>query len=460
MKKFSILFTLVLLLLSGSLTANAEHKGNENSDKTIYLNQAWWAKYNDTNLTGYIEDAYQNNQDLKIAALNTKQAQEVVKQSFANQLPQLGFYPDISRTFRSSNINHGSLIIPDYKQSNFMLPISMTYEADIWGQNFLRTKSLKKQAEIVSENERATYISLTSAIAADYFNLIKTDKLISSQKELIKLQNRIIKMTGIKYENGLCPVTEYLSEKQYLTQLKENKELYENTRKVLENQLIVLLGDRNRTELHRGSYAYISIPEIPEGISAEVIQNRPDLLKTEKYIQKIGIDVKVARRDFLPKFNLYGEVGFNAYTLGNIFGNNTFRSLAGVLPSVDLFTGGAKMSALRYSKFEYDKAQQMYEKTILTSLQEVSDSLHSAKTTKKNYESSRERRKLEQTKFTLMMKKNSIGAMSDLDLLRAREVLVASEISEASNRIDCLISTINLYKAVGGVDYMNFAEDL
>ncbi len=460
MKKFLILFTLVLLLPCVSLTADAEHKGGENFDKTIYLNQAWWAKYNDTNLTEYIDDAYRNNQDLKIAALNTKQAREVVKQSFANQLPQLGFYPDISRTFQSSNINHGKLIIPDYNQSNFFLPISMTYEADIWGQNFLRTKSLKKQAEIVAENERATYISLTSAIAADYFNLIKADKLILSQKELIKLQNRIIKMTAIKYENGLCPVTEYLSEKQYLTQLKESKEFYENTRKVLENQLIVLLGDRNRTELHRGYYAYISAPQIPQGISAEVIQNRPDLLKTEKYIQKIGIDVKVARRDFLPKFNLYGEVGFNAYSFGNIFGNHTFRALAGVLPSVDLFTGGAKMSALRYSKLEYDKAQQMYEKTILTSLQEVSDSLHWAKTTKKNYESSRERHKLEQTKFTLMMKKNSIGAMSDLDLLRAKEALIVSEISEASNRIDYLISTISLYKSVGGVDYMNFEEKL
>ena len=460
MKKFLILFTLILLFPFGSSAVLAERKGNENFDKSVYLNQAWWAKYNDANLTGYIDDAYRNNQDLKIAELNTKQAREIVKQSFANQLPQLGFYPDISRTFQSSNINHGKLIIPDYTQSNFFLPISMTYEADIWGQNFLRTKSLKKQAEIVAENERATYISLTSAIAADYFNLIKADKLILCQRELINLQNRIIEMTAIKYKNGLCPVTEYLSEKQYLTLLKEDNDFYENTRKVLENRLIVLLGDRNRTELHRGNYAYISIPQIPSGISAEVIQNRPDLLNAEKYIQKIGIDVKVARRDFLPKFNLYGEVGFNAYSLGNIFGNHTFRALAGVLPSLDLFTGGAKVSALRYSKFEYDKAQQMYEKTILTSLQEVSDSLYLAKTAKKNYASAQERHKLEQSKFTLMKKKNLIGALSDLDLLRAKESLIVTEISEVSSQVDCLISTINLYKSAGGVDYTNFEEKL
>lgn len=430
MKNLKIFFTLILLLSCVFLDAYGAELQKPEFDKTLYLNQAWWAKYNDTNLTEYIEDAYRNNQDLKIAALNTKQSQEIVRQAFANQLPHLGFYPDISRTFRSSNINHGSLIIPDYKQSNFMLPLSMTYEADIWGQNFLKTKSLKKQAEIIQENERSTYISLTSQIAADYFNLIKTDKIISEQKELIRLQKQIVKKVGIKYENGLCPITELLEEKQYLTQLQEIQELYKNTQKILENQLITLLGNRNRTEIQRGNYENVLLPEIPDAIGSEIIQNRPDLIKAEKYIQKLGIDVRVARRDFLPKFNLYGEVGFNAYTLGNIFGNNTFRALGGVLPSVDIFTGGAKMSVLRYTKLEYDKAQQMYEKTILTSIQEVNDSLQTAKTAKKNYELSKEHRQLEQRKFALTSKRNSIGAMSDLDVLREKENLIASEISE------------------------------
>ena len=184
------------------------------------------------------------------------------------------------------------------------------------------------------------------------------------------------------------------------------------------------------------------------------------LLKTEEYIQKIGIDVKVARRDFLPKFTLYGQAGFNAYSLSNIFGSHTFKALAGVMPSLDLFTGGAKIAHLRYSKLEYEKAQQMYEKTILTSLQEVNDSLSNAIKSRKNLDMSSERNSLEKDKYQLMLRRKEIGALSDLDLLRAEENLILADKDEASNKINYIISTINIYKAVGGTDYMQYAENI
>ena len=460
MRIIKIIFTLGIVMLCGLVPACEGKNVEDATTRFEYLNIDWWKKFNDAQLIEYINLAYKYNQDLKIAALNTKQAQETVKQSFANQSPQSGFYPEISRTFRSSNINHGSLIIPDYAQSGFFLPIDMSYELDIWGENYLKTKSLKKWVQMAQEDERAVYISLTSAVAADYFNLLKANELIKAQKKLLELQTRIVKMTEIKYENGLCPITEVIFEKQAFTELEETYELYKNIAKLLENKLVVLLGDRNLVNPILGDFETAVIPEIPEYISAEVIQNRPDLLRSEDYIQKIGIDVKVARRDFLPKFRIYGQVGFNAYSLNSIFTNNTFRALAGVLPSLDIFTGGAKISRLRYSKLEYEKAQQIYEKTILTSIQEVNDSLHSAKTSFKNFNSSLERYNLEQQKFSLMSDKKYIGALSELEFLKSEEALIVAEINKISNKTDCIISTINIYKSTGGSDYTNFKETL
>ena len=101
----------------------------------------------------------------------------------------------------------------------------------------------------------------------------------------------------------------------------------------------------------------------------------------------------------MPKFILYGQAGFSAYNFTNIFGNHTFKSLAGVVPSFDLFTGGAKMARLRWTKLELEKAQQMYEKTVLTSIQEVNDSLNGKKTREKNYKESEKRYNLENEKY-------------------------------------------------------------
>ena len=116
------------------------------------------------------------------------------------------------------------------------------------------------------------------------------------------------------------------------------------------------------------------------------------------------------------------------------------------------------MAHFRYSKLEYQKALQYYEKTVLTSIQELNDSLVSAKTTDKNRKISDERYEIEQQKFELAERKQNIGASGNIELMKAEERLLESENSKISGRINYLISTINLYKAVGGLDYNKLDE--
>ena len=462
MKILKILLTLFILLCTVSL-ADAKTKSNSNENYRLeYLNLDWWQKYNDPVLTDYISTAFKNNQDLKIATLNVKQSEQVVKMAFAGQLPQVGFQGDVFRDFRSANVKLGDVIVKDYSQSNFFLPLTMSYEVDIWGENYLKTKSFKKQLEMVKQNERASYISLTSAVASEYFNLVKLDKLIKNQQELVKLQTEIVRLENLKYKNGLCPITELMDEKQLLTQLQEELNVYIDKRLIVGRQLGVLTGEREKdlSLMPRSDYSIITLLPLPDSINAEVIQYRPDFMKAEEYIQKIGIDVKVAKRDFLPKFVLYGQAGFSAYNLTNIFGNHTFKSLVGFMPSIDLFTGGAKMARLRYNKLELEKAQQIYEKTILTSIQEVNNSLCGALTRELNYNESVKRYNLENDKFNLAQKKFDIGAKSNLEMMKDREKLLVAEKDKVNSQVNYLISTLSIYKAVGGNDFTTINEKL
>lgn len=452
MKIFSILLTLVFMLCNSVFAAD--------DYRLEYLNLSWWQKYNDEILTDYLTTAFNNNQDLKIASINVKQSEQIVKQAFANQLPYLGFQGDVSRTLTASDVRFGEVLIKDYSQSNFTLPLTMTYEIDIWGENYLKTKSMKKQLEISKQNERSSYIALTSAVASQYFNLVKLDKLIENQTKLVELQTQIAKMSEIKYENGLCNITDMMNEKQLLTDFQKVLNNYTNDRIVVARELGVLTGERERdlSAMPRGKN--ITLISLPQSISAEAVKFRPDLLKNEAYIQKIGIDVKAARRDFLPKFLLYGNVGFNAYNLGNIFGPHTFLSNAGVMPSFDFFTGGLKMARLRYNKLELEKARQMYEKTILTGIQEINNSMSTANKSNENYNESLKKYNLENEKYALSERKFNIGAKSKMDNMRAQQLLILAENEEVSAKTDYLISTINIYKAVGGKDFTTINDDL
>lgn len=452
MKNLKILIIIFSLLLIAPQSM-AKSKKNTETSNIEYINIKWWENFNDSILTDYMMKLYKNNQDLKIATIKSQQSQQVMKQAFANQLPQLYFNGYLQRDLTASDQRFGDVLIPDYNQAHYYLPLTMSYEVDIWGENYLKTKSFKKQIEMTKQDERATYISISSNFASNYYTLIGLDKLIENQEKLVKLEEEIVTLEEDKYNSGLCPLAELLSEKQSLTQMVERLNSLKERQDVTLNQLLVQLGDRYTTKIERNPYDSITVLNVPEEISTEIIADRPDIKKAELYIEKAGIDVKVAKRDFLPKFRVYGQVGFNAYDWCRMFAPHTFLSNIGIAPSLDLFTGGMKRAKLKYNKLEYEKALQIYEKAILSSVQELNDAMMSAKTSNANYKKSDERYKLEEEKLALSNHKFKIGGESKLDNLKDQQVIILSEESKVINNINRVIASINLYKAVGGQDY-------
>ena len=452
MKKLLTAIFLLCMLLSAQFAYSIETKNNSSEDKTELLNLNWWKKFNDDKLIDYLLVAYEYNQDLKVAGFNTQQALQMSKMSFAKELPTLSFDGQFQREFESSEIRFGDTVIPNYNQSRFILPLTMAYEFDIWGKNRLKTKSMKVQEEIVKQDEKSVYISLTSAIAANYFNLIKAQNLIKNQKELIELQNEIVSKEEIKYKAGLAPVLDLIREKQALQFFEaELNNLIENE-DLLRNKLLVLLGDNGKEISTVEDYRILPVPD---SLSPDLIQNRPDVIKSASYIDKTRYDVRIAKKDFLPSFLIYGQVGFNAYQLNRIFTPTSWLSAIGVSPSVDLFTGGLKTSVLRFKKIEYEKALQGYNKVILVSIQELNDSLLSAKIANKNYQKMENNFLFEENLYSLSSKQLAIGSRSELEHLKAKQALLIAKKNEISAKADCILTSINIYKAAGGVDYID-----
>lgn len=456
MKKLKLIILLICLTLMPTRTF-AKTKNIQDNNDLQYMNLTWWQKFNDQKLNDYLMTIYKNNPDLKIATIKNKQSQQVMKQAFANQLPQLYFNGTMQREFTGSTQRFGEVVIPDYNQAHYILPLTMSYEVDLWGENYLKTKSLKKQIEMTTQDERASYISISSNFASNYYTLVGIDKLIQNQKDLLEIEQNIVNLEEQKYNSGLCPIAEVLSEKQSLTQMQERLNSLEERQDIVVNQLITQLGDRMLTKIDRSNYDSISAIPTPNEISTEYIGNRPDVQKAELYIQKTGIDIKVARRDFLPKFRVYGQIGFNSYDWCRMFAPHTFLSTAGVAPSLDLFTGGYKKAVLKYNKLEYEKALQIYEKAILTSIQELNDAMMSIKTANSNYEKSKERFNLEKEKLDLSNNQYKIGGRAKLDNMKDQQNILIVEEDMVTNNINRVISTINLYKATGGKD---FTQDL
>ena len=458
MKKNFLIMIMICLALA--MPAFAAKNPPQKAEHIEYINLDWWGKYNDQNLTDNLKKLYENNYDLKNAALKVKENEQAVKMQFANELPSLSLSGQLYRDMRSSMQQFGSMQIPSYSQYNYYLPITAGYEVDIWGANRLKTKSVKQQLEIVKQAERATYIALTSDFASDYFNLIRADEFLKIQNELIKTQEEIVSKVKDKYEIGLCSINDLLTEERLLTTLKEERNKHIKTRDILINSLRVYLSEASG-DIARGCYNSVVVPKgIPTEYSTEIIENRPDYLQEEANIKRIGFDVRVAKREFLPKFVIYGQIGLNAYHLDTLFNTASQMFSAGVLPSIDLFSGGRKIALLKLKKFEYEEALNSYQKSILTGIKEMNSGLAEYKDAAENYKESANRLQLQNQTYSLMQDQFEIGAASDLDVLYAKEAYLMVKKDEVSNKLNSVISTIGLYKAAGGADLNKINENI
>ncbi len=458
MKKFLILTLLAAVTLSAP--AFAKTSVPQKTEHIEYMNLVWWEKYNDEYLTNNLLKLYEKNYDLKNAALKVKENEQIVKIQFANELPQIGLSGQLYRDMRSSMQQFGSMQIPSYAQYNYYLPITASYEVDIWGTNRLRTKSMKQRLEIVKQAERATYIALTSDFAADYYNLIRADEFLKIQNELVKTQEEIVSKVKDKYDIGLCTINDLLAEQRILTTLKEERNRHIKTRDTLIDTMQVYLADSG-ANIERNSYDNITLLSgIPLEYSTSIVENRPDYLQEEANIKRIGFDVKVARREFLPKFIIFGQIGLNAYHLDTLFNSASQMFSAGVLPSIDLFAGGRKIAMLKLKKFQYEEALNSYQKTILTGIKDMNSGLVEYKEARENYKESADRLNMQKQTYSLAQDKQEIGSASDLDVLYAKEAYLMVKKDEVSNKINTLISTIGLYRAAGGVDLYKINENI
>ena len=424
-------------------------------DENQYTNMDWWNSFNDKYLSENLEKLYKNNYDLKNTALKIKENEQMVKMQFAQELPFLSLTGEISRDFQAPRQQFGSMMIPKYSQYNYNIPLSAGYEIDIWGKNRLKTKSKKQQLEIIKQMERATYISLSGNFAADYFNLIKADKLIELQKELIDTQEEILSKTREKYNSGLCSINEVLEAQKLLTILKEEYNTHIKTRDVLIESLKVYLADEN-DKIKRNSFENTKlIDDLPLKYNSDIVLKRPDYIEQEANLKRLGFDIRVARKEFLPSFVIFGQIGLNAYHLSSLFNSPSQFFNAGILPSWDLFSGGRKIAFLKMKKMQYEQALNDYQKTYITGVTDINSNLIEYKTALENYKEVSNRIKTDEKIYNLIKDKRKIGSANDLDVLFAKEVYLSTKKQETSNKINSIICSIGLYKALGGINPYN-----
>lgn len=218
-------------------------------------------------------------------------------------------------------------------------------------------------------------------------------------------------------------------------------------------QLAVLTGNSADciNNLKRGNFEVFEYQNtIPDKIESDVIFSRPDVMQAEKMLEKAKIDVRVARKEFLPTFNITGFWIFNTIAPGTFFSWES--SLAAILAgaSQDIFTGGRKIANLKIQKAKYEELFEKYRQTDLEAVKEVNTALCLIK-----HDTMIDKNTQSKFQYTLKNLENSRkkyerGTISAPEYLNelSKYIEIQRELIQSKNQR--LVNYFTLYKAVGG----------
>ncbi len=447
LKKLIIsLFVGSAFLLNCTILAFADDKYiSDKSSIFDSVNISWWQSFNDPFLYDYIIKAIQCNNDAKLASLKIEENVQNKNLKRAKELPSIGVGA-VPALYKLPGVTSSDGLIS--------LPIFANYELDLFGKNRDYTKAMDKLIEISKQNEKSAYISVISAVGTTYYNIVKLDKLIDLQNQIIDDRKLIYELMHLSNEQGLVSTADTVfANKAYINANSDIIEL-KKTRERLLNLLAVLIGDspENKNDFKRIAFDDLVINKsIPDSISSDVIESRPDYISAQIMLKKTGLDIRAAKKDFLPTFNIIGLLSFNSTEFFRKMNWTNSIGLLGANAMLPIFTGGAKIANLKLQKNKYNQAYVNYQKSYLTSIQEINDSLCNLKLDNQKYLKTLETFDYDKKDFNYTLLKYNEGIISKLDLLQKRETLFSTEKLVVSDKTDYFINQIALYKATAGM---------
>jgi len=117
-----------------------------------------------------------NNQDLAAAAARFAQARALIGVARAGLFPMLSAQPALARQRSSVNAPvNGKPAGTAYTYNNFLMPLDLNWELDLWGRIRRQTESARARFSASADDLESARLALQAEVAGDYFTLRALD---------------------------------------------------------------------------------------------------------------------------------------------------------------------------------------------------------------------------------------------------------------------------------------------
>jgi len=458
--KYSILIGITILTLSACVTKKYTrpevgsaglYRDNNTTDTTTMADLPWKSLFSDTTLQSLIQQGINQNLDLKQAIERIRISEATLRQSRAAFLPSL--QADVSVTDAKQSaaaLNFPAGININLETQTYRAALSTAWEADIWGK--LNSAKRAAYATLLQTDaaKRAVQTQLIATIANSYYTLLALDKQLAITNQTISIRTKDVETMKALKEGAIVNGAAVVQSEANLYAAQVTLPDLKRSIKEAENALSVVLakapGPINRTSLDQ----QVPYSNLQTGISAQLLQNRPDVIAAEFGFRSAFENTNVAKTYFYPALNLTATGGLTSLQLSNFFDKSIFYNLVGGLTQ-PIFAKGANKARLTTAQANQQIAFYNFQQTLLTGGQEVSNALYAYQTAAEK-EETRAKQIASLTKavdFTKELLRYS-SATNYTDVLTSEQSLLTAQLSGINDRLQKLQSVVELYRALGG----------
>jgi NodT family efflux transporter outer membrane factor (OMF) lipoprotein len=353
-------------------------KAAQPSDQT--LRGKWWESFADPQLNALEEQIDPANQTLKAADANYRAARANIGLFRANLAPTLSVGPSIGALRDSANEPYAGTLESQggAGQGNFLLPLDLSYEVDLWGRIHRSVTAAREQAQASNADLETARLSLHAELAIDYFGLRADDAQKKLLDDTVAAYRQAVQLTEDRYDGGAAPLSDVTQARTQLqTALVQDSDVTIE-RAQFEHAIAVLTGQAPATLALAPTPVTVNppaIPAIPGALPSQLLERRPDIAADERRMAAANEQIGIAQAAFYPTLDLSAEVGLNGTSLLNIFTwPSRFFSVGPVL-SQTLYDHGRRRAQSGIVLAQYDATIANYRQDTLTAFQQVEDNL-------------------------------------------------------------------------------------
>ncbi len=411
---------------------------------------SWWQIYHDEELDRLEQELLQANQSLAAAQDRLSEARASARIASAAYFPSLSADPSGQREQVSSNRPFSAGELPPFTQNNFVIPFSVSYEADLFGSVRRGLQAANASLQGSAADLGNVRLVLTAELAADYFNLRESDREAGVVRQSVEIQQKGLDLVNHRHEGGVASGLEVAQQEALLDSTATQLQLVLQQRAQYEHAIAVLTGKAASTFSLAQAPFEVSPPAIPTGVPSEILERRPDVATSERRMAYENAQVGLATAAFYPHVTLSGSGGWQSRDIATLVSApSAIWALGGDLLQ-PIFNGGQNRANLALQRASYDESVANYRESVLEAFQQVEDGLsglalldQAAKTQQTAVEASRRALDIANSRYVG-------GVTTYLDVITAQSTLLSNERLATQLLGQQMVMSVYLVKALGG----------